>query len=51
MENFFDSVLRALKKAVEDAGSIRKLADLSGVNSVTLSRWISGERNPSVVEV
>lgn len=51
MKKFFDSVILALKKAAEDAGSIRKLAERSGVNPVTLSRWISGERNPSVVEV
>ena len=51
MKTFLDSVIATLRKAADDAGSIRKLAERCGVNAVTLSRWLSGDRNPTVVEV
>lgn len=50
MENFTDSVLVAIKTAVEQVGSIRKLADSLNMSPPTISRWLAGTRSPSVVE-
>ena len=51
MKNFQSSILAALKTAKEQFGSVAALAAKTGVNPVTLGRWLNGERNPSVIEI
>ena len=51
MQNFHSSVLAALKEAKEQLGSVAALAAKTGVNPVTLGRWFTGQRNPTVIEV
>lgn len=51
MQNFYSSVISALKSARTQFGSTAALAAKTGVNPVTLGRWLTGERKPTVVEV
>lgn len=51
MQNFQSSILAALRTAKEQFGSVAALAAKTGVNPVTLGRWLNGERNPTVVEI
>lgn len=51
MATFMESTLRALRDARDKAGSTAKLAELTGVQQVTLGRWLSGERKPTVAEL
>ena len=51
MKNFYSAVIDSLKIARDRFGSASALADRVGVNRVTLNRWLSGERNPTVLEV
>lgn len=51
METFMESTLRALRAAREKAGSTAKLAELTGVQQVTLGRWLDGSRKPTVAEL
>lgn len=46
-----ESTLRALRAAREKAGSTAKLAELTGVQQVTLGRWLDGSRKPTVAEL
>lgn len=50
MNNFTESVLDAVRFAARQAGSIRKLAEALDMNANTISRWLSGDRSPSVIE-
>ncbi|MCI7569955.1 MAG: LexA family transcriptional regulator [Desulfovibrio sp.] len=51
MKSFFDMAIETLIRARNSAGSTAKLAEMTGVNSVTLGRWISGERKPTLNEL
>ena len=51
MENFFDSVMRALNSAKELYGSGAALSEASGVSTVNISRWTTGSRSPKVEEI
>ena len=51
MENFFDSVMRALNSAKEQYGSGAALSEASGVSTVNISRWTRGSRSPKVEEI
>lgn len=51
METFMESTLRALRAARDRAGSTAKLAELTGVQQVTLGRWLDGSRKPTVAEL
>ena len=51
MKTFHASIIETLKAARDKFGSNAALADKVGVNRVTLGRWITGERNPTVLEV
>lgn len=51
MKNFFDTAIDTLVTARKSAGSTAKLAEMTGVNPVTLGRWISGERKPTLSEL
>lgn len=51
METFMESTLRALRAARDKAGSTAKLAELTGVQQVTLGRWLDGSRKPTVAEL
>ncbi len=51
MKSFFDTAIERLVTARNSAGSTAKLAEMAGVNPVTLGRWISGERKPTLSEL
>lgn len=51
MTTFMDSTIQALRDARDKAGSVARLAELTGVQQVTLGRWLSGERKPTVAEL
>ena len=51
MKTFFDLAIETLVNARNSVGSTAKLAEMTGVNPVTLGRWISGERKPSLSEL
>ena len=51
MKTFFDSALDLLRKAVEQTGNRTKLAEMAGVQPVTLGRWLAGTRKPSLEEI
>lgn len=51
MNTLFETTLRHLKKAADQRGSIRKLAELSNTNPTTLSRWLAGDRKPDFYEL
>ena len=51
METFMESTLRALRAARDKAGSTARLAELTGVQQVTLGRWLDGSRKPTVAEL
>ena len=45
---FEQDVMDAVKKAVEDAGNVRALAHLCGLNPSTVFRWTQGTRDPTL---
>jgi len=51
MKTFIETALELLRKAAEQEGNQRKLAERAGVNPVTLSRWIAGSRTPKCDEL
>ncbi len=51
MKTFMECTIERLRKMRDDFGSTAKFAEATGVNPVTLGRWLSGERNPTVAEV
>ncbi len=51
MKTFYTSVIDTLRAARNKVGSITALAKMSGVSRVTLGKWISGEKTPTVSEV
>ena len=51
MKSFFDTAIETLVTARNSAGSTAKLAEMAGVNPVTLGRWLSGERKPTLSEL
>jgi len=51
MKTFIQSALDILEKAVKNVGNQNKLAERTGVNPVTLNRWLSGARSPKLAEI
>lgn len=43
--------MEILRNARDKAGNVAKLAEATGVNPVTLGRWFTGERKPTVAEI
>ena len=51
MKTFMESAMDMLRNARDKAGNVAKLAEATGVNPVTLGRWFTGERKPTVAEI
>lgn len=45
---FETDVMNALRKGVDDAGGANALASACGINLPTLTRWLSGDRQPKL---
>ena len=51
MKTFLETALSLLEKAVKQEGNQAKLAERAGINTVTLSRWLTRQRTPNCAEL